>query len=174
MKSLTITLIALILASCASNELSEQEMALVQAQMEQQTLTVECPAGCTVSYRDPRDQVTIPRNTNGWDALIAVQNSIERTLNSAFPIVGMGYLGVEAVKALGETGNSSTVTTTNTDRSVGDYSGESSGNAGQQYTDTSGRINSDDDYTHEPNVVNQPEPVIVDQPEPIIVEPASE
>lgn len=162
MKYLIVIAMAAILAACAGQPLSQQEAALIQAQMEQQTLTVDCPAGCSVSYRDPRDTVQIPRHTNGWDATIAVGQSLERVVSGAVPVIGMGYLGVEAVKAMKGSGTVTTITNTDiTDYSgsVGDYSGQGSGNAGTIYSDNAGRINSPDrisDRTHPPTVIEQP------------------
>lgn len=167
MKTLMMIIATTLLVGCGSTELSTQEMALVQAHMQTNTLSIDCPAGCKIDYRDPRDQVSIPKRTNGWDALIAVGQSAERLVGGAVPIAGMGYLGSEAIKALAGSG---AVTTTNTstdntrttvDHSIGDYSGQASGNTGQIMPGNSGRIDSDDDYTSTPTVVNQPEPVVV-------------
>lgn len=171
MKTLLMTIAAMLFVGCSSTELSTQEMALVQAHMQTNTLSIDCPAGCKIDYRDPRDQVSIPKRTNGWDALIAVGQSAERLVGGAVPIAGMGYLGGEAIKALAGSGavtsttNNTTTSTDNTrttvDHSIGDYSGQASGNTGQIMPGNSGRIDSDDDYTSKPTVVNQPEPVVV-------------
>lgn len=174
MKLIIMLAAMLALFACAGNELSPQELALVQTQMQTNTLTIDCPAGCSVAYRDPRDKVKIPRRTNGWDALIATGQSAERLVTGAIPVLGMGYLGTEAIRALRGSGPVTTTTTHTTtdvstsrsyvDESVGDYSGQASGNTGQIMPANSGRIDSSDDYTSRPTVVTQPAPVVV-QPE---------
>lgn len=180
MKIAVMIIAGLVLVGCSSTSLTPQEMALIQAQAEQQTLTISCETGCTFSYKDPRDKASIPRQTNGWDATIAMGQSLERVVSGAVPVVGMGYLGVEAVKALRGSGAVTTTTTIGDysgassgrvgdysgDQSgnrgtLGDYSGQQSGNGGTLYSDIPGRIHSPDDSTHEPTVVQPPDPVIV-------------
>lgn len=167
MKLIIVLAAMLALFACASGELSPQELALVQAQMQSKTLTIDCPAGCSVAYRDPRDQVQLPRRTNGWDALIATGQSAERLVTGAVPVLGMGYLGREAIHALRGSGPVTTTTThtmtevSSVDQSVGDYSGQNSGNTGQIMPGNSGRIGSSDDYTAAPAIVTQPAPVVV-------------
>lgn len=186
MRIVLTVLAVLALAGCASNELSEQEMALITAQMESKTFEIECPAGCKVAYKDPRDKAQIPRNTNGWDAAIAVSGSVERLVGAAIVPAAMGAVAVEGFKAMKNSGAITTTTTTNTSTntrtevgdysgdysgSTGDYSGTQSGNAGELVSDNSGSVRSPIDNTSEPTVVNQPEPIVVDQPAPIVVQP---
>lgn len=142
----TMTIICLIIAgmllsACSSPGLTPQEVSIITAQMEQQTLTIDCPAGCSVSYKDPRDKVVIPRQTNGWDATIAATGSLERMVSGAVPVVGMGYLGVEAVKAMRGSGTTTTTTT------IGDYSGSDSGRVGDYSGGGSGATTSVVDYS---------------------------
>lgn len=168
---MAIALFSVVLTGCQSTELTTQEMALVQAQMTRNTLEIDCPSGCSIKYRDPRDQVQLPQR-HTWS------QTFETGLVEGFRFLGGsadGYLvyraggkAVDGLVALGghlsgsgavtnTTHTTTTTTTTSTDQSIGDYSGAASGNSGQQYTDTSGRINSDDDYTSTPTVV-QPVP----------------
>lgn len=179
-----------LLVGCASAEYTEQEMALIQAQIEQQTLQIKCPQGCEVAYRDPRQQIVLPpQETNGWDALIAVGQSVERVATTAVVPAAMGYVAAEGFKALQGSGAVTTVTTNTTTRntttnteigdysgaysgSTGDYSGRQSGNSGELISDNSGSVRSPVDSTHPPRVVTQPEPVIVPPAEPVIVPPA--
>lgn len=162
-----------LLVGCGSTGMSEQEFALVQAQMARNTLEIDCPSGCTVNYRDPRDQIQLPQQQT-WAgafrdvgvALVGQAPVLGLTGVGVYAIdkiSGMGAAGFTALMGSGAVTNTThtTTTTTLTDNSTGDYSGEASGNSGQQYTDTSGRINSDDDYTGTPTVVTQPAPVIV-------------
>lgn len=171
-----LAVLVLALAGCASQEMTPQEVAIIQAQMEQQTLQIDCPSGCSIKYRDPRDTVQIPRRTNGWDATISVASSVERMLTHAIVPTAMAYQGVElgkaAIGALKGSGAVTTTTTTNVgdysgdySGSTGDYSGDSSGNAGEIITGNSGSIRSPVDSTHPPTVVEQPP-----YPDPVIVE----
>lgn len=163
-KVLAISSLPLFLVACGGQPISQQELQFLQSQAEQQTLKIDCPAGCSVSYKDPRDKVVIPQRTNGWDAAIAATGSLERIASGAVPIIGMGYLGKEAIRSLKGSGEKHT-TITNTsigdysgDNSgrigdysgsqsgnsgiLGDYAGQQSGNAGSLYSDIPGRVNS--------------------------------
>lgn len=176
--AIMVAILALV-SGCSSVEYTPQELALVQAQMQQQTLEVTCPAGgCTVRYRDPRDTVQLPRKTNGWDATISIAGSVERILSDAIVPAAMAYQGVELGKAaIGALQGSGAVTmTTNVgdysgdySGSTGDYSGDSSGNAGEIVTGNSGSIRSPVDTTHPPAVVEQPPPTVIEQPAPVVV-----
>ncbi len=145
-------IVGLFLMGCSTPGLTPQEVGIINAQIQQQTLTIDCPAGCSVSYKDPRDRVAIPRQTNGWDATIAATGSVERMVSGAVPIVGMGYLGAEAIKAMRGSGTVTTNTSINTSEvgdysgdssgRVGDYSGSQSGNAGTLNSDIPGRVSS--------------------------------
>lgn len=175
------------LAGCASNEeLTPQQMALITAQIEQKTFQIDCPMGCSVAYKDPRDQVQIPRNTNGYDAMIAVAGSVERLVGAAIVPAAMGMVAVEGFRALENSGAITTTTTTNTrtdtrtdvgdysgdySGSTGDYSGMQSGNAGELVSDNSGSVRSPIDNTSVPTVIPTPDPIVVTQPAPIVVQP---
>lgn len=166
----------LLLTGCGSTGMSEQEFALVQAQMSRNTLEIDCPSGCSVKYRDPRDTVMMPERQT-W---AGAARDVGIALVGQAPVLGMYGLGIRALDSLSDLGAAgftmlqgsgavtnttrtthTTMTTTSTDNSVGDYSGAASGNSGQQYTGTSGRIHSDDDYTSTPTVVTQPAPLVV-------------
>lgn len=131
----------LFLMGCSTPGLTPQEVGIINAQIQQQTLTIKCSEGCEFSYKDPRDNVAIPRQTNGWDATIAATGSLERMVSGAVPIVGMGYLGVEAVKAMRGSGTTTTTTT------IGDYSGSDSGRVGDYSGGGSGATTSVVDYS---------------------------
>jgi hypothetical protein len=135
--------------------MGKNELAAIEAQANQQTFTIDCPAGCQISYRDPRAPVTIPRTTNGWDAAIAITQSVAGVANAAMMPAAIGYVAVEGFRRLQGSGA--------IDNSV----------AGNVNTGNSGRIDSADDYTSDPTVVNQPSPVIVTQP-PVQVVPQPE
>ena len=176
--AIMVAILALV-SGCSSVEYTPQELALVQAQMERSTLQIDCPAGCSVSYRDPRDAVQLPRKTSGWDAAIAAAGSAERILTTAIVPAAMAYQGVELGKAaIGALKGSGAVTTNtsigdysgDSSGSTGDYSGDSSGNAGEIVTGNSGSIRSPVDTTHPPTVVEQPPPTVIEQPAPVVVQ----
>lgn len=173
MKVLMTVVLLLVLQACSTAGLSNQELALVQTQLQLNTLEIDCPSGCSVKYRDPRDQIVLPHQVGPWEAV----RDVGKAAIGQLPVVGMYGLGVRALDSISDLGaagfwaltgsgavtNTTYTTTSNvsTDNSVGDYSGAASGNSGQQYTNTSGRINSSDDYTSVPTVVTQPAPVVV-------------
>jgi hypothetical protein len=76
------------------------------------TLTVDCPAGCKVSYSDPRDRaIGIKGRTNGWDVVNNVTNQLAHVATVAVvpaAMYGLGKAGFDALQGSG------TVTTTNT------------------------------------------------------------
>ena len=146
MRTLIVMAAVALMAGCGSTGLTPAEMQFLQAQAEQQTLKIDCPAGCSVSYKDPRDKVQIPHRTNGWDAAIAVAGSAERLVGGAivpYAFVELGKSGFKALKGNGET--HTTVTTTNT--SIGDYSGDNSGRVGDYSGDGSGTTTRVGDYS---------------------------
>lgn len=152
MKIIAIIALALALSACGSTSLTTQEMQFLQAQAEQQTLKIDCPAGCSVSYKDPRDKAVIPQRTNGWDAAIAVAGSAERLAGAAivpWAFTEVAKSGYKALKGSGEThttniGDYSGAHSGRTDVSVskssavGDYSGDSSGRVGDYSGSQSG------------------------------------
>jgi hypothetical protein len=126
--------------------MSRNEVAALQAQIEAQTLRIDCPAGCSVQYRDPRTPVQVSRPTNGWDAAIAMTGAVAGVASAAVVPAAMGYVAVEGFRRLQNSGP--------VDNSIG----------GNVTTGNSGRIDSADDYTHAPTVVEQPAPTVVTQP----------
>jgi len=191
MKATAVLILAFAMISCSSQpvEYSDTELALLKSQMETPTLMIDCPSGCSFQYRDPAAEVVMPeRPTNGWDAVVNATNVVGGVAQSLVVPAAMGYVAVEGFKALKGSGavttttsntstvteTTSTTTTTEIDNSVGDNSGDMSGNQGEVYTDNAGMIDSQIDNTSEPTVVPQPAPVIVpvevvEQPQPIVI-----
>jgi len=133
--------------------MGKNELAAVEAQAAAQTFEIDCPAGCKISYRDPSTPTAIPRSTNGWDAAVSITQAVTGAVGAAVVPAAMGYMAIEGFKALRGHGA--------TDNSV----------AGNVNTGNSGRIDSTDDYTSDPTVVEQPQPVIVTQPPVQVVDP---
>jgi hypothetical protein len=131
--------------------MGKNELAAIEAQAQQQTFQIDCPAGCKISYRDPNAPVSIPRNTNGWDAAVSMTNAVAGVVGAAVVPAAMGYMAIEGFKAMRNHGA--------IDNSV----------AGDVNTGNTGRINSNDDSTHTPEIVTQPPSTIVTQPSPVIV-----
>lgn len=155
MRKLTLLLLctSILLQGCSSQPMSDNEAAVIQSQLAQQTFQIKCPAGCEVNYRDPRTPVSIPHNTNGWDAAISITHAVTGLVGSAIVPGVAGYVAVEGFKALKGSGA--------IDNSV----------AGNVNTGNSGRIDSSDDYTHVPTIVEQPPVQVVEQSPPVIVNP---
>lgn len=167
------------MAGCASTN-TKADQALYQAQIEaaqKPTFKIEgytcMEPPCTIEYNDPRDRrIAMPKRTNGWDFASTVVNVGASLAGQAV----VPYAFMELGKAVTDMDRSN-IDNSVVDNSTGDYSGSYSGNTGQLYgQDQNGRVNSDDDYTHEPTVVPPPEPVVVEpavveQPEPLVVTP---
>lgn len=161
-----IVVAAILLSACTTTTMTPQEVALVQAQLELNTLEISCPAGCSVNYRDPRTQVQMPQHESWAGAF----RDVGVALVGQTPVLGMYGLGARALDSLSDLGTAGFValqgsgavtnTTTQIDRST---------DQSVDYSANRGRIGSADDYTHAPTVVMQPRPVIVEQPAPIMV-----
>lgn len=150
MKTLLILALSL-MVGCASSYVPTTEPD------QRPTFSGSCKAECSFSYTDPRDRVAPARATNGWDFGNVLVSTAGSVLLGAAPWAAVGiisYEGLQAMRGHGATDNS---VVTNTDNRV-------------DYSRNSGRLNSDDDYTHDPLVVLQPPPVVVEPQPPIIVE----
>lgn len=113
----------LLIQGCSSN-ITKEELAYAQAQLERPTFKMSCPeSGCNFSefeYYDPSVQVAMP--TNGYD----VANKAMGTLSSVLLGVAPFYFLNEGMQALANTGNSTTNTSTvntTTDQSSVAYDG---------------------------------------------------
>lgn len=141
-KILAVAVMSAVLAGCVNQgpTYSPDELALIRDSMQQSTLSIDCPAGCKVAYKDPRDTIKLPQKTNGYDAVIAVAGSVERIVGSAIVPAALVYQGVKAFDALEDRQDVVTTTTTtntneeyteaNTTHTVGDNSGDNSGVSG--------------------------------------------
>jgi hypothetical protein len=164
-----------ILAGCATDPATVGLM--MQAQTEaakRPTLAIDCPAGCSVSYTDPRDRLTVKIPSNGWDAAMAMTASVERLVSGAVMPAAVAAIAIQGIKGAGHdtvsttTTNTSTNTTSSTSTVVDDHSTTS--NITTTTTSTDSHDTDSHDATATPTVVNQPPPVVVTQPAPIIVD----
>ncbi|WP_136678626.1 hypothetical protein [Neptunomonas sp. XY-337] len=143
------------LAGCASNEpISANQLELIKSQMAQSTLRAHCPSGCDITYKDPRDKLHVPRQTNGWDF---ANNVVNKSVGIA-PWAAVTKIAADGFKAAGH----------NTSNSYNSDSVDSS-HDGDLINDSSSHV----DSTAPPTVIEQPAPVIVNQPTPVIVKDGS-
>ncbi|WP_435100857.1 hypothetical protein [Arhodomonas sp. AD133] len=173
------------LVGCASNggyagmsdqqfaELMDARRAVVTAQRPR----VQCEAACDVTlpaYMGSDMPQLLPQApTNGWDALVATLETVERVGVAGLPIWGMteavdSAVGIaEGISGPTQIHNGDTIggAKVGRDYAGGDLvRGDMAGGdiAGRDAIRNSGRIASPNDSTHEPTVVEQPAPVIVD------------
>lgn len=136
---------AIALTGCANEALNSEQLALIQQQQSKKTLEFSCDGPCSLSYKDPRDKLTLPKHTNGYD----VANTLLQTAGS----VALGTAPWAAVSKIASDGYN---------RAGGTYS--NSYNQTTDSTHTPAVVTAPD-----PVVVPSPDPVIVNAPAPIIV-----
>lgn len=145
MKILVLLLGIVLLVGCSTT--------LTDAQVESMskpTFEIDCPAGCSVAYTDPRDRMQLP--TNGYDVANTALRSVTSIATTAVPWLTVGRIAAEGIKGAGD--RNQTSDSSSRDNSVVDN------------TDNS-VIN---DSTHTPTIFEQPAPTIVEQPAPLVVE----
>lgn len=124
-----------LLAGCSTTLTDRQ----VEA-MHTPTITLNCEAGCSASYTDPRDRPQMP--TNGWDTANRAISTAGSVITSVAPWAAVGVIATDGIRNAG-------------DRSV-------------DGRDQSVRTDSTHEPTvvehPEPTIITQPEPVIVPQP----------
>src|SRR5690554_1430995 len=107
-------------SGCASTGLTEQELQLVQAQINANTIKFSCKDECTLEYRDPRSQITFPQKET-W---AGAARDVGVALVGQAPVLGMYGLGVRALDSLTDlgvagftalTGSGAVTNVTNTD-----------------------------------------------------------
>jgi hypothetical protein len=153
-----------ILAGCATDPATVGLM--MQAQTEaakRPTLAIDCPAGCSISYTDPRDRLNVKLPTNGWDAALGMTASVERLITGAVMPAAVAAIAIQGIKGAGHDTVSTTstnATTTSSESSVVDDHATSS-TVDSHNTTTTSTDSHAVDSTHTPTVVTQPAPVIV-------------
>ena len=139
-----ISMVALLAGCSSNNQLTPtQQMQVIEANQKQKTFEISCTQGCTASYKDPRDVVHLPQQTNGYDVAKQAINTVGSVVTTVAPWAAVGAIAVQGINKAGDhtTGSNNTATTTTTST----------------------------DSTHTPTVVNQPTPVVVNQPAPTVV-----
>jgi hypothetical protein len=147
-KYLTVLFVVLLTGCSSNNQLTPtQQMQIIEANQQTKTFEISCEAGCKVAYKDPRDQVQLPQQTNGYDVARQAISTVGGIVTTVAPWAAVGAIAVQGINKAGDhtTGSNNTATTTTTT------------------TTTS------TDSTHTPTVVNQPAPVVVNQPAPVVV-----
>ena len=148
---------AFVLFGCSnSNQLTPmQQMQIIEANQKQKTFEITCTQGCTASYKDPRDQVQLPQQTNGYDVAKQAISTVGSVVTTVAPWAAVGAVAVQGINKAGDhTTGSHNVSTDST-------------HAPTVVTQPAPTIVNQP----APTVVTQPAPVIVNQPAPTIVDP---
>ena len=161
---------AFVLFGCSnSNQLTPmQQMQIIEANQKQKTFEITCTQGCTASYKDPRDQVQLPQQTNGYDVAKQAISTVGSVVTTVAPWAAVGAVAVQGINKAGDhTTGSHNVSTDST-------------HAPTVVTQPAPTIVNQPAPTivdpvvvtqPAPTIVNQPDPVIVNQPAPTIVDP---
>ena len=81
---------------------ADQQHALIEDYNSKKTFEIVCESGCSVSYKDPRDQLKLPSQTNGWDALNTTVKTLGGIITTAVPYAAIGVIATEGIKASGD------------------------------------------------------------------------
>lgn len=144
-KPIIVALIAFALHGCASSTLTPaQQTALVKQHASQKTLEFSCTGPCSLSYKDPRDKLTLPQSTNGYDVANTLINTTGSVALGAAPWAAAAGIAREGFRQSGDT-----------------ITGSHNSDATHAPTVVT---------APDPVIVNQPPPVVVQQPAPVIVQ----
>lgn len=102
MKKLIFAILAMVLLSACS--LSPEEVALKNKELEIYAAamakpTIICTSGC--EYTDPRRNITLAKETNGWDFANTLVKTTANVAMSAVPYAALGVVAVEGIKNSG-------------------------------------------------------------------------
>lgn len=102
MKKLTFAIISMVLLSACS--LSPEEVALKNKELEIYAAamakpTIICTSGC--EYTDPRRNITLAKETNGWDFANTLVKTTANVAMTAVPYAALGVVAVEGIKSSG-------------------------------------------------------------------------
>lgn len=161
-------------AGCATSADVEMARAHYEAQAAQDRplLRLEAQPGETIVLsgvrqlvvHTPSDDVTPFRKQHH-----PVWGILGETLRAVAPIAAVGHYSVRLADTVGESAGDVATGSYNTEVDASDNSQTNSGRVGSDDWSNAGRIDSPNDSTHSPTVVEQPEPVVV-QPEPEVSE----
>jgi hypothetical protein len=102
MKKLIFAIISMVLLSACS--LSPEEVALKNKELEIYAAamakpTIICTNGC--EYTDPRRNITLAKETNGWDFANTLVKTTANVAMTAVPYAALGVVAVEGIKSSG-------------------------------------------------------------------------
>ncbi|MDO6489289.1 hypothetical protein Q4503_16460 [Colwellia sp. 6_MG-2023] len=102
MKKLLFAIISMVLLSACS--LSPEEVALKNKELEIYAAamakpTIICTSGC--EYTDPRRNITLAKETNGWDFANTLVKTTANVAMTAVPYAALGVVAVEGIKSSG-------------------------------------------------------------------------
>jgi hypothetical protein len=102
MKKLTFAILTMVLLSACS--LSPEEVALKNKELEIYAAamakpTIICTSGC--EYTDPRRNISLAKETNGWDFANTLVKTTANVAMSAVPYAALGVVAVEGIKNSG-------------------------------------------------------------------------
>lgn len=102
MKKLTFAILTMVLLSACS--LSPEEIALKNKELEIYAAamakpTIICTNGC--EYTDPRRNISLAKETNGWDFANTLVKTTANVAMTAVPYAALGVVAVEGIKNSG-------------------------------------------------------------------------
>lgn len=151
-KILGVLMMCFIVAGCSSNQsmTPSQKMSLISEYNQQKTFEIECETGCKVSYKDPRDQLNLPSETNGYDVMNTAIKATAGVITTAVPYAAIGVVATEGIRNAGDnvsgsynssSAQTSSVTSNSTDSVSTEYR-DSFNETASQSTDYDGSFNS--------------------------------
>lgn len=84
---------------------ADQKQSLISEYNQQKTFEIECTTGCRVAYKDPRDQLQLPSETNGYDVLNTAIKTVGGIATSAMPYAAIGVVATEGIRNAGGNGS---------------------------------------------------------------------
>lgn len=108
-KLFTLILTLTLMSGCSSNSSlsSEQKAQLITDYNNKSTLKISCPSGCDVEYRDPRDKLNLPKETNGYDVANTTIRAVSSIVTTVAPWAAVGVIATEGIRNSGNEYNSS-------------------------------------------------------------------
>jgi hypothetical protein len=102
MKKLIFAILTMVLLSACS--LSPEEVALKNKELEIYAAamakpTIICTSGC--EYTDPRRNISLAKETNGWDFANTLVKTTANVAMTAVPYAALGVVAVEGIKSSG-------------------------------------------------------------------------
>lgn len=144
MRTLTLLSAIAALTGCTAS-LTKEEAAMYAEINAKPTLDVQCVSGCTVQYTDPRDRAAPPKQTNGYDAAIAVTKTLVGGVTSIAPYAAVGAVAVEGIKNA-----SRSITSSVTTSDISDSNNTATSEQSSTHTTTLTQTDSSTSQSHNP------------------------